>query len=257
MPKQIDINCDIGERLEALLDGTDETLMRLISSANIACGGHAGDTSTMEKTVQLACANNVAIGAHPSYPDRTNFGRTAMNLSAEEIERIVFEQIQSLGEIVAKHNCALVHVKPHGALYNVAAKNPSVAQAITNGVARWSKDVILVGLAGSVMLDVWRESGFKVAGEAFADRLYEPNGSLRSRKFSDALITDSKKAAEQAVSIITAGKVAAADGTEIQIDAQTICVHSDTPNAVSIVTEIRRQLTEEGIEIKSFYSMER
>jgi UPF0271 protein len=219
----IDLNCDLGELPDAALE---EALMAHISSANVACGGHAGDALTMRGTVEMARRHGVAVGAHPGYPDRPNFGRLPMALSAEKISLTVCQQIQALAAI-AGH---LAHVKPHGALYNVAASNPDVARAIAQGVARFTKDLVLVGLAGSVMLDVWREMGFRVAAEGFADRRYQPDGSLRSRQFPDALITQPDEAAAQALRLARQGQV------------QTICVHGDTPGSVEIVAAVARAL---------------
>jgi 5-oxoprolinase (ATP-hydrolysing) subunit A len=220
----IDLNCDMGELADAAME---EALMAHITSANVACGGHAGDAHSMRRTVELARRHGVAVGAHPGYADRANFGRVEMALSAEQIVQAVCQQIAALAAIAGD----LAHVKPHGALYNVAAKNPDVARAIGEGVARFGGwDPVLVGLAGSVMLDVWREMGFRVAAEGFADRRYEPDGSLRARKFPDALITDPDEAAAQALRLAGDGRV------------QTICVHSDTPGSVRIVAAVARAL---------------
>ena len=224
----IDLNCDMGELPDAALE---EALMPHITSANVACGGHAGDAATMRRTVELARRHCVAVGAHPSYPDRVNFGRVEIALSAEQIAQTVCEQIGALAAIAGD----LAHVKPHGALYNVASKNPDVARAIAEGVARSGRDMAMVGLAGSVMLDVWREMGLRVAAEGFADRRYEPDGSLRSRKFADALITEPGEAAAQALLLASGGRV------------QTICVHSDTPGSVQIVVAVAEALRRVGL----------
>src|ERR1022692_3959221 len=197
--KKIDLNCDMGELPDASIE---EALMAHITSANVACGGHAGDAASMRRTVEMARRHGVAVGAHPGYPDRANFGRVEMALSAEQIAQTVCQQIGALAAIAGD----LAHVKPHGALYNVAAKNPDVARAIGDGAARFGKELMLVGLAGSVMLDVWREIGFRVAAEGFADRRYEPDGSLRSRKFADALITEPDDAAAQALRLASEGQ---------------------------------------------------
>ena len=216
----IDLNCDMGE----LVDSAHEAaLMEHITSANIACGGHAGDESTMERTARLAMERGVRIGAHPGYPDRANFGRLEIDLTPEAIADTVHEQIARLDTVVRRLGGQIVHVKPHGALYNVAVKNTAVAEAIAQGVARWDPRVPIFGLAGSPMLDVWRGMGMKVAGEGFADRRYESDGTLRSRKLPGALITDPKEAATQALRLAREGK------------AQTICVHGDTPGAVEIL----------------------
>jgi UPF0271 protein len=223
----IDLNCDMGELEDA---AHEAALMEHITSANIACGGHAGDEATMERTVRLALERNIRIGAHPGYPDRANFGRIEMALTAEEIERTVAEQIERLDAVVRRLGGAIVHVKPHGALYNVAARNQEVARAIGRGVARWNRGVPVFGLAGSSMLDVWRGMGLAAVGEGFADRRYEPDGSLRARKFPDALITDPQEAAAQALRLALSGAV------------QTICVHGDTPGAVAILKACREAL---------------
>jgi UPF0271 protein len=221
----IDLNCDMGELEDA---AHEAALMQYITSANIACGGHAGDEAIMERTARLALERGVRIGAHPGYPDRANFGRLEMPLSSGEIAETVFQQIARLEAVVSKLGGRIVHVKPHGALYNVAVKNAEVARAIGDGVARWVQGrklpaVPVFGLAGSPMLEVWRRMGLPVAGEGFADRRYEPDGTLRSRKLPGALITDPAEAAQQALRLAHSGGV------------ETICVHGDTPGAVAIL----------------------
>jgi UPF0271 protein len=212
----------------------EERLMPGLTSANIACGGHCGDEHSMRRTVALAVRYGVSIGAHPSYSDRANFGRVRMNLEPGEIEESVFDQIAALGRVAA-----IRHVKPHGALYNAAAKDVQIAEAIGRAAARWSRDVVLVGLAGSVMLDAWRAAGFKVAAEGFADRRYEADGTLRPRTFPDALIHDPAEAAEQAFSLVQSGGV------------DTICIHSDTPEAVQILEAVRERFTASGVEVRA------
>jgi 5-oxoprolinase (ATP-hydrolysing) subunit A len=246
---RIDINCDMGEMPEAISDGTQESLMPFLTSANIACGGHAGDAHTMKATVEQALRWHLAIGAHPSYSDRENFGRLELNISPQAIADSVFEQIRALAEVAAACDAEVTHVKPHGALYNQAAKNRVVAEAIADGVRRWRRDVTLVGLAGSAALDVFREAGFKVAAEAFADRRYEPDRSLRARKFDDALIRNPSEAAQQAVRIATQGRVVAVGGKEIAVQAQTICIHGDTPGAQQIAAAVAKALRESGVEL--------
>src|ERR1043166_6361205 len=199
----IDLNCDMGELEDA---AHEAALMEQITSANIACGGHAGDDAAMERTVRLALARGVRIGAHPGYPDRANFGRIEIAMTPEAIAQTVLEQIQRLNTIVLRTGGDIVHVKPHGALYNVAVHNVDVARAIGEGVARWNRAVPIFGLASSPMLEVWRGMGLKVVGEAFADRRYEPDGTLRSRKLPGALITDAEEAAAQAVRLAKEGK---------------------------------------------------
>jgi len=223
----IDLNCDMGE----LDDSAHEAaLMEHIASANIACGGHAGDEATMERTVRLALARGVHIGAHPGYPDPANFGRLEMPMSPADISQTVRQQIERLDAVVRRLGGQIVHVKPHGAMYNVAVRNTEVARAIGMGVAQWNPAIPIFGLAASHMLDVWRSMGLSALGEGFADRRYEPDGSLRNRKFPDALITDLAEAAAQAVRLARSGTV------------QTICVHGDTPGAVSILKACREAL---------------
>jgi UPF0271 protein len=218
----VDLNCDMGELEDA---AHEAALMEFITSANIACGAHAGDETMMERTARLAIERGVRIGAHPGYPDRANFGRLEMPMTPPEIEATVLEQIARLEAVVTRVGGAIVHVKAHGALYNVAVRNREVAEAIGRAVAKWNPQARLFGLAGSPMLEVWRGMGLAVAAEAFADRRYEPDGSLRNRKFSDALITDPAAAASQAVALARG--------------ADTICVHGDTPGAVQILKACR------------------
>jgi UPF0271 protein len=241
----------MGEMPEAIADGTQESLMPFLTSVNIACGGHAGDENTMRATVEQALRKNLAIGAHPGYADRANFGRLELNLPPDALAQSVFEQVSTLAEIAAKCGTRISHVKAHGALYNQAARDSALAEAIANGVARWRRDVVLVGLAGSPALDVFRRTGFVVAAEAFADRRYEPDGSLRSRKFPDALILDPAESAAQALRIAEKGSVTARDGTEVRIAAQTICIHADTPGAVNIAAAVAHQLKNAGIALRA------
>ncbi len=250
---QIDLNCDMGEIPEAIANGTQEALMRSITSANVACGGHAGDKQTMRTTIQQALHYGVAIGAHPGYPDRENFGRLELKMSTEEVAESVFEQVRALAQVAGSCGTPVVHVKPHGALYNQAVRNRDLAEAIAVGVARWSRDVVLVGLAGSPMLEVFRAAGFTVAAEAFADRRYEPDGTLRSRKFEDALIRDPEQAARQALKMVERGVVTASDGSEIAVSAQTICIHGDTPGATAIAGEVARALRGAGVTLGGLF----
>jgi 5-oxoprolinase (ATP-hydrolysing) subunit A len=247
--KRIDLNCDMGEVPEAIADGTQEELLRSITSANVACGGHAGDEQTMRITIEQALRHGVAIGAHPGYADRGNFGRLELKIPAQDVADSVFEQVRALAKIAESCGAEVVHVKPHGALYNQAVRNRELAQAIADGVARWRRDVVLVGLAGSLMLDIFREARFAVAAEAFADRRYEPDGTLRSRKFEDALIRDPEMAARQALGMVERGLVTASDGSEVALKPKTICIHGDTPGATRIAAEVARALRASGINL--------
>ena len=249
--RRIDLNCDMGELPSAISDGTQESLMPFLTSVNVACGGHAGDFETMKTTIEQALRWRLAVGAHPGYPDRANFGRLDLKLPPERIVDSVFEQVRALAEVAAGCGAELNHVKPHGALYNQAVRNHDLAQAIADGVARWSRNVTLVGLAGSSMLDVFREKGFRIAAEAFADRRYEADGSLRSRKFDDALICDPRQAGQQALDIAERGAVVAHDGTEITVNAETICIHGDTPGAPRIAAAVAERLRHAGVELKA------
>jgi UPF0271 protein len=249
--KHIDLNCDMGELPEMLADGTQETLMRYITSANIACGGHAGDTRIMRETIQQAMRHNVAVGAHPGYEDRANFGRIELQLAPEVISASMLRQLHALEEIASQCGARIVHVKPHGALYNQAARDRQIARAIAQGVRRWRGNVILMGLAGSVMLDEFRAAGFAVAAEAFVDRRYEPDGTLRPRKLPDALLRAPEEAADQALRIVEQATVVASDGTVVPLIAQTICIHGDTPGSSQIAAAIHRRLIAAGVHLRS------
>ena len=235
---KIDINCDMGEIPAMVEDGSQEALMPYLTSVNIACGGHAGDEYIMDVTVQQALRWKLQIGAHPGYADRQNFGRLPIVMPYAAVAAFVYEQVRRLAEIALRHGAALRHVKPHGALYNSAVADEQLSQAIAEGVGRWSKDLILMGLAGSLMMEVFRRAGFKVEAEAFADRRYEPDGSLRSRRHADSLITDPAAAAAQARDIAEAGFVTAVNGQKIPIKAETICIHGDTPGAIEIAKAV-------------------
>jgi 5-oxoprolinase (ATP-hydrolysing) subunit A len=236
--RSIDLNCDMGEIPEAITDGTQESLMPNLTSVNIACGGHAGDEQTMKATIEQASRWKLGVGAHPGYADPANFGRKELNISPQAIAGSIYEQLRRFAGEAARCGVRVAHVKAHGALYNQAARNPAIAQAFADGVAKWSREVVLMGLAGSSMLDVFRDAGFAVAAEAFADRRYEPDGTLRSRKYDDALIRDPTEAAQQALRIVEQGI------------AQTICIHGDTPGAPRIAEAVVKLLREAGVELR-------
>jgi 5-oxoprolinase (ATP-hydrolysing) subunit A len=247
----IDLNSDVGEFPLAVDDGSQETLLQFVTSANIACGGHAGDPHTMRSTIAQAQKWNVAVGAHPGYEDRANFGRIEKKLTAAEISDSVFRQVAALAKIAEESGATIVHVKPHGALYNQASADTLIARAIADGVRRWGRDVALVGLAGSVMLDEFRAAGFRVLAEAFVDRRYEPNGRLRSRKSPDALLIDPQQTAQQALRIVTRGEVVVAGGAVIPLEANTLCLHSDTEGALQIAQAVHETLRDAGVELRS------
>ena len=243
----VDLNCDMGEGYP-----NDAALMDYVSSVNIACGFHAGDDATMRTTVKAAIEKGVAIGAHPSYPDRENFGRTAMSLAPDEIREIVTEQIQILQAVCDADGGKLSHVKPHGALYNHSAKDPAIAAAIAQAVRDHDPKLILFGLSGSVSIGEAQTIGLQTASEAFADRTYRSDGSLTPRSEANALIIDTVVAAEQAFRMISNGCVIAAGGELVAIDADTICIHGDGEHALDFAAAIHKKLTENGIRIKAF-----
>ena len=235
----MDINCDMGEILRLLKNNVYSDLMDHVTSINLACGGHAGDVSMMRKLVRIAKRKNVRIGAHPSYPDRENFGRLKLEMDPEELLRSICEQVRSLIRVAEEESVSITHIKPHGALYNQAAKDTHLARVIGNAVDRVAPDLDIMCLSGSLMVKILEDMGLKVVQEAFADRTYERDGGLRDRGSDRALITDPQKAADQARSIIEDKKIITFDGSEISLEAQTLCVHSDTPNAIAIAREVR------------------
>ena len=246
----MDINSDLGESEESLANGTDFELMRYITSANVACGGHAGDERTMRETVRFAKELGVAVGAHPGYPDRANFGRIESPMASAEIEATVRDQIAALAEVADSLGVQLVHCKPHGALYHAANKSTEVAAAIGRAVLESDEQLIMVGQAGSSTLTLWGSMGLTCAAEAFADRAYEPDGILRKRTLPGALLDDPAKAAKQALDIATRHIATATDGTELKIDAGTICIHSDTPGSVLIARAVNKALKKAGVQVQ-------
>lgn len=249
--RAMDLNCDLGESEDPAQIAVDGALLRIVTSANIACGGHAGDAASMERTVRECIARGVAIGAHPSYPDRANFGRIEVAMSAEQIERAVGEQVRALAVVAARCGGRVVHVKPHGALYHAAMRREEVARAIGRAVLAIDALLVMVGQAGARGLAVWSEMGLRTAAEAFADRVYEADGSLRSRADRGALITDPMPAARQAVRIALDDSVVAADGSVVSVVARTLCIHSDTPNAPAVAGAVRRTLEQGLVPLRS------
>ena len=238
----IDINSDMGELNHLLADGTYEKLMDHVTSINVACGGHAGDPEMMNVMVALAKSKGVKLGAHPSFPDKENFGREVIeDFDPNELLDSIRDQIETLVDIASEHEMELTHVKPHGALYNLAVNNEEISQTIAEAIIDVNSSFKAVGLAGSKMITVFDELGLDVISESYVDRMYEADGTLRSRKFDDALITDPEKAANQMKSMLN-GNIVAVDGTELQVKIQSVCVHSDTPNAVEIAAAVKNQL---------------
>ena len=248
---RIDINSDLGESEESLANGTDYKLMHYITSASVACGGHAGDERTMRETVRIARELNVAVGAHPGYPDRANFGRIESPMAASEIEATVRDQIAALAEVAESLGVQLVHCKPHGALYHAANKSAEVAAAIGRAVLESDEPLVMVGQAESSTLTLWESMGLTCAAEAFADRAYEPDGILRKRTVPGALLEDPSKAARQAQDIAVRHIAMATDGSELKIEAGTICIHSDTPGSVAIARAVNEALRSAGVQLKS------
>ena len=238
----IDLNCDLGEGA-----GHDAELMPLITSVNIACGAHAGDEGTMRSTVALAQRYGVAIGAHPGFADREHFGRRELPLSPDEVKILVAGQIDAL-----RARTRVRHVKPHGALYNMAARDPALAAAVAAAVHAADPALVLFGLAGSELLCAGRALGLRVAGEVFADRTYERDGSLTPRNRPDALISDEAAAVAQVLRMVREGVVRSTDGVEVPVVADTICVHGDGPHAVAFATRLNAELRGAGIAVRAF-----
>ena len=235
----MDINCDMGEIPRLLKNNIYSNLMDHVTSINLACGGHAGDLSMMRELIRIAKRKNVRIGAHPSYPDRENFGRLVLEMDSEELLRSICDQVRSLISVAEEESVSISHIKPHGALYDQAAKDAHLARVIGSAVDRVEPDLDIICLSGSSMVRILEDMGLKVVQEAFADRTYERDGGLRDRRSDRALITDPQKAADQARSIIEDKKIITFDGSEISVQAQTLCIHSDTPNAIAIAQEVR------------------
>jgi len=250
--KQIDLNSDVGESFGNYKLGTDEQLIPLISSANIACGFHAGDPTVMKNSIKIAKENGVALGAHPGFPDLLGFGRRNMDVSLEEIMDYVIYQIGALQAFAAAQGMTLQHVKPHGALYNMAVKNMKIWEAIAEAVAAVDPRLVLFVMAGPWQGDleaIGAKHKIRLAFEFFGDRAYNPDGSLVSRKLPGAVIHDHEQVAEKVLKLVKESKVICIDGTEIELRAETICVHGDNPAALELVSHIRKSLREAGVEI--------
>ena len=247
----IDLNADVGESYGAWVMGDDEGLLPLVTSANIACGAHAGDPLVMARTVGLAARFGVTAGAHPGFPDRDGFGRRDLDMTSEELDASLLAQLGALSAIAGAAGVRLRHVKPHGALYNRAAMDPALAETVARAVRRFSDELVLVGLAGSLALEAGRSAGLKVAGEGFADRAYEPDGTLRSRRLPGAVHSDPDVVAAQAVAIACDGQVRTSDGSLVAVKAETICLHGDTPGAPALARAVRAALEAAGVEVRS------
>lgn len=247
----VDLNCDLGESFGRYKLGVDEEIIKYVSSVNIACGFHASDPNVMEKTVKLAKANNISIGAHPGFLDLMGFGRRNMDISFEEAKSYTKYQIGALYGFCKSANIKLNHVKPHGALYNMAGKDYSLAKAICEAIYEFDKEIILLGLSGSELIHAGEDTGLKCANEVFADRAYEDDGTLVSRNKEGAIITDEKEAIERTIDMITKQQVKTISGKYIDIKVDSICIHGDGIKALEFAKRINEKLKENNIEIKS------
>jgi len=250
----IDLNSDLGESYGAWAMGDDAAMLAIVSSANVACGFHAGDSLGILKTVKAAAEKGVSIGAHVSYPDRVGFGRRDMDVTPAELIADVVYQIGALKGIAAAAGVTVDYVKPHGALYNRIAHDPKQGQAVIDGIKAIDPSLVLMGLAGAPILDLARKSGLQVVAEAFADRAYMPDGQLVSRREAGAVLHDTQLIARRMLQLAREGTLEAIDGSLIKVDAQSICVHGDSPGAVAIAREIRRAFEANGIAVRSFLS---
>ncbi|HJZ77064.1 MAG TPA: 5-oxoprolinase subunit PxpA [Vicinamibacterales bacterium] len=248
---RIDINSDLGESFGAYSIGHDEGLMHAITSANVAAGFHAGDPSVLRDTVRLAKANGVAVGAHPGFPDLVGFGRRELNVTAREAEDMVLYQVAAVAGVAATEGVRIQHVKPHGALFNMAVRNAELAAAIARAVAAFDRNLILFGLPGSEILAAGRAAGLRVAAEVFADRAYEADGSLASRRKPGSVIHDPDAVVARAVRMAKERTVVATDGSVVPLEADTICVHGDTPGSDALAAQIRAGLEAAGITVKA------
>lgn len=251
--KRIDLNCDMGESYGVYSLGQDTDVIGFISSANIACGFHAGDPQVMSRTVALAARHGVAVGAHPGFPDRLGFGRRSMDCTLDEIRDYVVYQAGALRAFCDLHRVKLQHVKPHGSLYNMAAADETLLRAIAQAVRGVDPELLLVTLAGANndrAARIGREEGIRIVFEAFPDRAYTADGALASRKLPGAVIHDPLQASERAIRMVQEGRVVAIDGSIIPMDAQTLCIHGDTPTALQLARTIRGSLEREGITVE-------
>lgn len=247
MAEMIDLNSDLGESFGRYTLGDDEALMQVITSANVACGLHAGDPLVIDRTVRLAAQYGVSLGAHPGYPDLQGFGRRPMEMAADEVEAFILYQVGAVAAFARAAGRDLVHVKPHGALYNQAAGDARLAAAVARGVARFSREVILVGLAGSALIDAGQDAGLRVAAEGFPDRATNPDGSLRSRREPGAVLHSVEAICEQAVRLARQG-IRIEDGSQVRYArVDTICIHGDHPGAARSAAAVRAALAEAGV----------
>jgi 5-oxoprolinase (ATP-hydrolysing) subunit A len=247
---RIDINSDMGESFGAYTIGHDVGLMKSITSANVAAGFHAGDPSVLRETIRLAKEHGVAVGAHPGFPDLIGFGRRELNVTPKEAEDFVLYQIAAVAGVAAAEGVSVQHVKPHGALFNMAVRNAELAAAIARAVAAFDRSLILFGLPGSEILNAGRAAGLRVAAEVFADRAYEPDGTLASRRKPGSIIHDAAAVVARAVRMVKDQTVVAIDGSVVALQVDTICVHGDTPGSDDLAARIRSGFEAAGITVK-------
>lgn len=250
---KVDLNCDMGESFGNYICGSDDEVVPFITSANVACGFHASDPLVMQKTVAMCKKNNVSVGAHPGFPDLVGFGRRKMQVSPAELKAMVMYQIGALQAFCLANGVSLAHVKPHGAMYNMAGKDEKMAMAICEGIYAVNPKLILLGLAGSKLLTAAKKTGLRIAQEVFADRAYEEDGSLVARNKAGAMITDETEAIARVISMIKMQRVQAITGKEIAVKADSICLHGDSPKAVLFAQKIRSALQNEGIKIATMH----
>jgi UPF0271 protein len=250
----IDLNCDMGESFGSFVMGMDSEVMPHITSANIACGMHAGDPTGIVRTVRSAAEHGVGLGAHPGLPDLVGFGRRKMDVTAEEVYHDVLYQVAALKGIAEAHGAGLQHVKPHGALYHMVLEDESIARGVAQAVAKLDPELICVTLAGpkgDLMAEACRQTGLRVAREGFPDRAYNADGTLVSRRLPGAVVEDPGEVAQRALHMAKSNQALTADGTRVDLQAQTLCVHGDTPSAVELVKSIRATLEKEGLALQS------
>ena len=249
---RIDLNSDLGEHYGAWRLGDDETMLTIVTSANVACGFHAGDPRTMRRPVTAAARNGVAVGAHVSYPDLVGFGRRPMTPADDELETDVIYQLGALRAMAESAGTSVRYVKPHGALYNTIAHDERQAAAVLRAIRAVDPDLPLVCLAGSPLVEWARQAGLRPVPEAFADRAYEPSGALVPRDRDGAVLHDPREVAARMVRLVTEGVLRAADGSDIAVNAESICVHGDSTGAVELASAVRDQLREHGVELRAF-----
>jgi UPF0271 protein len=248
---KIDLNCDLGESFGAYKIGHDELVIPFVTSVNVACGFHGGDPSVIRSTVEMAKKHGVAVGAHPGYPDLLGFGRRNMIMHPDEVYSMVIYQIGAVRAFTDLYNIPLQHVKPHGALNNMAAVDLDLARVIARAIYDYDKDLILLAVAGSQLARAGEEIGLQVANEVFADRAYEPDGTLRNRKYPDALIHDPVEAANRVLQMVKENTIVAIDGTRIPVRPDSVCLHGDGLTAVKLAETLRKELIAHGVELCS------